>query len=383
MAPMAERTLRGAMIGAGSIAQYHLAAWSHTEGVEIVAIFNRTPDKAQRLAARFGIDPGRVYDDLERMLDRESGLDFVDVATAPDLHRTHVEAAAARGVNILCQKPLAPSLADARAMVEACERAGVLFSVNENWRWRSWYREVRRLLVEGTVGTPRYARIAAHRNVTLGLPGQGAPGLLERQSYTRTMPRLILYEWGIHLVDTLRMLLGEPRWVHAAMSRLSPHVAGEDRALLTYGFGEEGEITVSVDISWSTVAGQELPTLLEEVTVEGERGTIVLAPNRGDGDLIRITRLLPEERIPVDRNRPWSPIMTTALPAHNGDIAAAYQASYDAAHGHFADCLRSGRLPETHAGDNLKTLRAVFAAYQSAEENRVIPLDEDKGDSNV
>ena len=167
--------------------------------------------------------------------------------------------------------------------------------------------------IEGTVGTPRYARIAAHRNVTLGLPGQGAPGLLERQSYTRTMPRLILYEWGIHLVDTLRMLLGEPRWVHAAMSRLSPHVAGEDRALLTYGFGEDGEITATIDISWSTVAGQELPTMLEEVTIEGERGTIALVPNRGDGDLIRITRLLPEERVPVDRDRPWSPVMTTAL----------------------------------------------------------------------
>jgi predicted dehydrogenase len=383
MAPMAERTLRGAMIGAGSIAQYHLAAWSHTEAVVIVAIFNRTLEKAQRLAARFGIDPGHVYDDLETMLDRESGLDFVDIATAPGLHRAHVEAAAARGVNILCQKPLAPSLADARAMVEACERAGVLFSVNENWRWRSWYREVRRLLEEGTIGRPCYARIAAHRNVTLGLPGQVAPGLLERQSYTRTMPRLILYEWGIHLVDALRMLLGEPRWVHAAMSRLSPHVAGEDRALLTYGFSEEGEITATIDISWSTITGPEMPTILEEVTIEGESGTIALVPNRGDGDLIRIARLLPEERIPADRDRPWSPVMTTALPAHDGDIAAAYQASYDAAHGHFAGCLRSGRLPETHAGDNLKTLRAVFAAYQSAEENRVIPLDEDKGDPNA
>jgi predicted dehydrogenase len=371
------------MIGAGSIAQYHLAAWAHTDGVELVAIFNRTIEKAQRLAVRFGIDPGRVYDDLESMFNRESGLDFVDIATAPDLHRSHVEGAAARGINVLCQKPLAPSLADARAMIDACERAGVLLSVNENWRWRSWYRDVRRLLEDGAVGGPRYARIAVHRNVTIGLPGQAEPGLMERQSYTRTMPRLILYEWGIHLVDTLRMLLGEPRWVHAAMSRLSPHVAGEDRALLTYGFGEDGEITTAIDISWSTVAGQELPTLLEEFTVEGERGTIELVPNRGDGDLIRVTRLLPDDRIPVDRGRPWSPVMTTARPAHDGDIAAAYQATYDAAHGHFADCLRSGRLPETHAGDNLKTLRAVFAAYLSAEENRVVPLGEDIGDPDA
>src|SRR5687768_13167700 len=95
-APVPERTLRGAMIGAGSITPYHLTAWSHTEGIEIVAIYNRTIDKAQTLAARFDIGSNRVYDDLATMLDREIGLDFVDVATAPDLHRPHVEAAAAR-----------------------------------------------------------------------------------------------------------------------------------------------------------------------------------------------------------------------------------------------------------------------------------------------
>ena len=74
----------------------------------------------------------------------------------------------------------------------------------------------------------------------------------------------------------------------------------------------------------------------------------------------------------INRGRAWSPLVTQVWPAHDGDIAAAYQASYDAAHKHFIDCLRAGRLPETHAGDNLKTLRTAFAAYQSAAENRVV-----------
>jgi predicted dehydrogenase len=142
---------------------------------------------------------------------------------------------------------------------------------------------------------------------------------------------------------------------------------------MTFGFGD---VTASIDISWSSVTAEELPTMLEEVTIEGDRGTIALVPNRGDGDLIRSVCLLPEDRVPVDRARPWSPVTTTATPAHDGDVAAAYQASYDAAHGHFAGCLRSGRLPETHAEDNLKTLRAVFAAYQAAAENRVVTIEE-------
>jgi predicted dehydrogenase len=268
---------------------------------------------------------------------------------------------------------MAPSLDDAMAMIDACRRAGVLFSVNENWRWRAWYRTVHRLLRQGAIGRLRYARIAAHRNVTLGLPGGEQPGLLTRQSYTRDMPRLILYEWGIHLIDTLRMLLGEPGWVHATMAQVSPYFAGEDRALVTLGFGD---VVASLDLSWASHAPSELPTMLEDVVVEGDGGSIALVPNRGDGDLIRIVRPLPDESVPVDRSRPWSPVVTTVLPAHDGDVAAAYQASYDAAHRHFVDCLRSGQLPETHAEDNLKTLRALFAAYRSAAEHSVVTIEE-------
>src|SRR5262245_3664076 len=368
------RVLHGALVGAGSIAPYHLTAWSHTPDVEIVAISNRTIARANDLARRFDIDTGHVYGDLESMLASERDLDFVDIVTAPELHRKHVEIAAAHGVNVLCQKPLAPSMDDASAMIDACRKAGVLLNINENWRWRSWSRTVRSLLSGEGIGTLRYVRIAAHRNGTLGPPDGSQAPLLVRQPFMRQMPRLIVLEWAIHLIDTLRMVIGEPNWVHASMAHVSPQVAGEDRALVTFGFGD---VIASIDVSWATIGPEELPTMLEEVVVEGDLGTISLVPNRGDGDLIRIVRRLPADCIPTDRQRPWSPVTTTVLPAHDGDVAAAYQASYDAAHAHFAECLRTGRLPETHAGDNVKTLRAVFAAYESAAENRVVSISED------
>jgi D-apiose dehydrogenase len=368
---MTEKTLRGALIGTGSIAPYHLTAWQRAPGVEIVALCNRTVDKAHALADRYGIDHARVYAQVEALLAREPDLDFVDVALAPDLHRGATEAAAACGLHVFCQKPLAPSLEEAQAMLAACQAAGVLLSVNENWRWRAWYRQVQQLLREGTLGRLRYARIAAHRNVTLGPPDGQPPGLLVRQAYTRDMPRLLVYEWGVHLIDTLRMLLGEPEWVHARMARVSDKFVGEDRALMTFGFGE---VVASVDISWASHAAAELPTMLEEVLIEGDEGSLALVPNQGGGDLLKLVRPLPPERVPADRGRPWSPVLATMSAVHDGDIAAAYQASYDAAQAHFAACLRAGRLPETHAGDNLKTLRAMFAAYRSADENRVIEL---------
>jgi len=369
---MVERkTLRGALVGTGSIAQYHMTAWSRIPGVEIAAMCNRTIEKARELADRFGLDREHVYRDIHELLAGESELDFVDIALAPDLHRAATEAAAARGLHVFCQKPLAPSLEDAEAMLAACDKAGVLLSVNENWRWRAWYRQVKQILEQGSLGRLRYARIAQHRNVTLGPPDGSMPGLLAGQAYTGAMPQLIVYEWGIHLLDTLRMLLGEPQWVHAHMSKVSKHFAGEDRALMTLGFGQ---MAASVDISWASHAPQELPTTLEELLIEGDEGSLALIPNRGQGDLLSLSYPLPRERVPEDRRRPWAQVMTTATAVHDGDIAAAYQASYDAAQAHYIECLRAGRLPETHAADNLRTLRLTFAAYQSAADNTVIRL---------
>ena len=185
------------------------------------------------------------------------------------------------------------------------------------------------------------------------------------------MPRLIVFEWGIHLMDVLRYLLGEPNWVFAAMNRTSPHFNGEDRALMSLGFGD---VIASIDISWATQCARELPTMLEEVVVEGDRGTISLAPNQGDGDLLRTVEPLPIGQYPFDRQRPWDPMKTTSSAVHDGDIAAAYQRSFTDAHQHYADCWRYGELPETCAADNLRTLNLVFAAYQSAESNQVVTV---------
>lgn len=127
------RPLRGAMIGTGSIAAHHMLGWKAVPGVEVVALANRTRDKAVSLGREFGVSEGHVYSDYREMLAREE-LDFVDVATAPHFHREAVLAAAGRGVHVLCQKPFAGSVEEAREMVAACNAAGVRCVVNENWR---------------------------------------------------------------------------------------------------------------------------------------------------------------------------------------------------------------------------------------------------------
>ena len=348
--------LRGALFGCGHVAPFHLRAWAEIEGVEIVALANRTVSKAEALAREFGIPLAHVYGDHRELLDSEGpgeGLDFVDIATAPHVHRQQVEAAAARGLHILCQKPLAPTLEDARAMIAVCDQASVLFSVNENWRWRRWYRDVKRLLDEGVVGRPFYIRIARHNNGTLPRPDGSPPPLFVEQPYTAQMDRLIVYEWGIHLVDVLRFLFGPVTSVYARTDRVSPLCQGEDRAVLTL---EVGGVTCLIDISWATVEGPARFSQLERVTIEGDAGTIELLPEQDDA--LRVT----------------TGAGTQQRPAFDGAPEKAYQASYTAAQRHFVECLREGSVPETVATDNLKTLAATMAVYESAARNQVVLL---------
>jgi predicted dehydrogenase len=350
----AGRILRGALLGCGHISTYHLRAWEQIEGVKIVALANRTRSRAEERAREFGIGLEHVYSDYHEVLDREE-LDFVDIATAPDIHRMQVEDAAARGLHIFCQKPFAPSLEDAQAMITACDQTGVLFAINDNWRWRSWYREIKRLVEQGAVGRPRYLRIVRHNSGALPLPDGSNPPMFANQTYMLAMDRLIVYEWGIHLIDVVRYLVGNVESIYARMSHTSKVGAGEDRALMTL---VAGGVDCLIDISWASIGVKKSISQLEQVTLEGETGSIELLPD--EGDLLRVSSLQG----------------TREQQAFDCTPQEAYQASYTAAQRHFAECLQNGSVPETVASDNINTLKVAFDAYASAAQGQVVRIEE-------
>lgn len=345
------------MLGTGSIAVHHLRAWQAIPGVEIVALANRTRERALVYGKEFGISETHIYSDYRELLSNEQP-DFVDIATAPHIHREQVIAAAERGIHVLCQKPFAASIAEATEMIQACEVAGVRCVVNENWRWRRWYRELQEMLAQGVVGTPRYARFFMHGDGVLPRPDGQLPGLLIHQPYTADMPHLILYEWGIHLVDVLRFLFGNIVTVYARTSRVSPLVQGEDMALIVLKFAHG--VTGIIDISWGSRAPAErgLPRgHLDSLLVEGDKGAIELDPYRDDVFVV-------------------STAEGTRTRAARGLISPpdAYQESYFNTQNHFIECLRSGAPAENDARDNLKTFAAVMAAYESARQNEVVAV---------
>jgi predicted dehydrogenase len=122
MQPRTSKPLRVALAGAGMISWYHMVGWRKLgERVRVVAVCDPDPAKACKRADEFGIPS--VYTDRDAMLSAER-LDALDVASPRETHAEWVDAAVARGIDVLCQKPMTPTLAESHALVRRVEDAG-------------------------------------------------------------------------------------------------------------------------------------------------------------------------------------------------------------------------------------------------------------------
>jgi predicted dehydrogenase len=325
--------LRIAIAGAGMVTRHHLIAWSRTSKVEVVAIYNRTLDKANVRAREFGIPT--VYSDIEKMLEQER-LDALDIAVAVEAHAAFAKMAAERGIHILCQKPMTPTLKEAEALVGKIGDR-VRFMVHENWRFRPHYRQAAKWIVEGKTGPIREFRLSTRSSGLVTKTETGIPVALERQPFLAHMPRFIIFELLIHHLDTSRFLVGEMSVVSSKKKHVSPEVVGEDVALI-FLRSENGAIgTISGNLS----APGAPPLPRDRLELIGERSSILF-----DNDTLTISGETNE--------------------AIRIDLEGAYQASYDHAIAHFVEALRGGQPFETDRLDNLKTLRLVDDAYRLA-----------------
>jgi len=333
------KTLRFAAIGAGFWARYQLAAWREVEGAECAAVCDRHVARAQALARDLGITA--AYGDPEELF-RKERLDFVDIITTMESHGPLVRLAASRGVGAICQKPMAPTLEEAEGMVAACRKAGVPFFVHENWRWQTPLREVKKVLDSGRIGRPFRARIT----MVSGFP------VFVNQPNLREDERFILLDMGTHLLDLARFYFGEAESVYCRTARVHPDIRGEDVATVVLAMhGGAPAVICEMGYPGSFLERECFPETL--IFIEGEQGSLELAPDLW----LRVTTAegTHARRCPPP-SYPWA----------NPDYAIVHSSLVDC-HRDLFRALAEDTLPETHGEDNLKTLRLVFAAYESAE----------------
>jgi D-apiose dehydrogenase len=338
--------LRGALIGCGFFAINHLHGWRDVRGAEIVAICDRSTERLNIAGDQFAI--AARYTDAAAILVAEK-LDFVDIATTADTHRPLAELAASHGLGVICQKPFAPTLADAKAIVAACTTAQRPLMVHENFRWQSPMQKVKALLNAGAIGDPFWGRVSF----------RSAYDVFSGQPYLAEGQRFIIEDLGIHALDIARFLFGDAHNISARTKRVNASIIGEDVATMLLDHGDG--VASIVDCSYATQLEQELfpQTLLE---IDGTQGSLRLGANYA----LSVTRN--GETTHEDVSPPLLPWATR--PWHN------IQESVVHIQQHWVDCLHNGTEPQTSGRDNLKTLGLVEAAYLSAVELRTVILRE-------
>ena len=338
------KPLRFAIFGTGFWSRYQLAGWRELQGAECVALYNRTPAKAVKLATEFRLPA--VYDDPEKLLEREK-LDFVDIITDVDTHAPFVALAAKHKLPVICQKPMGPTLALAQQMVDTCRDANVPLAIHENWRWQRPIRELKAALSSGVIGPIHRARIDYANSFPV----------FENQPFLKQLDQFILTDIGSHILDVARFLFGEASTLYCQTKRVHRDIKGEDVATVMMRMNSGSTVTCNMSYA-SPVEHDRFPETF--VFIEGENGSIELAP---DFWLRITTKSGTQARRCPPPYFAWADaryaLVHSSIVACNADLLRALQTNTPA---------------DTSGEDNLKTMKLVFASYDSAQRDQVVTL---------
>ena len=338
------KNLRAVAVGAGYFSQFHFEAWTRIPEVDLVALCDLELLKAKQTAQYYGVP--RFYDDLAEMLDKEKP-DFIDIITPPAYHLSICQQAIERGIAIICQKPLVPTLAEAEELLAAVQTSGVRFMVHENFRFQPWFREIRTIIDRALIGDRMHSIFFRMRT------GDGWPAdaYLHRQPYFRSMPRLLIYETGVHYIDVFRYLFGEISGVFAHLRKLNPNIAGEDCGLVVFQFAN-GATGVLDGNRYNEPDAEDPRYTFGELLLEANGGSIRL-------DMEGRIRIQPlgkpsYEHEYVHHKRNFA-----------GDCVYATQR-------HFVASLLQQKPFETNLEDYLCNLRVQEAIYSSSAEGKML-----------
>ena len=260
-------TVRVGIIGTGFGGSVQAPGFQCLDDAELVAVASGRLERAQQLAQEHGLH--HAYDDYREMI-RRADLNLVSVTTPPYLHYDMVMAALEAGAHVLCEKPFAMNVTEARQMLEAAERAGRVHAVDHEFRFVPARAALKRMIDEGAIGEVFFIRIA-------DLTGSRAP--TASWWYDRAQGGGLLQAIGSHLIDAARIwggayferVVADVRAVapeHESTDRGRLPVSSDDTSLIAFRL--ENGVTGRIDISAATKAG------MRRMEVYGAEGTLVL-----------------------------------------------------------------------------------------------------------
>ncbi len=308
---MAKKTLKIGLVGVGAAAQVnHIPALMKVEDLELVALCDRDPEKAQRVAQKFGI-PKANY-----------------------LHSPMAVAALESGKHVLCERPLARSSEEAAAMVKAAKKADRVLACAVQHRFRPDAQLLRRFVEKGDMGEIFLAKAGWLRQKTEW----------DSDEWRRTKRESgggVVLDLGFQMLDLSLWVLGQPK-VSSVTASVHRNKKGEVEDSATAFFRLESGATLTLELTWGLLMEKDFAYL----NLFGSGGAALLNPFRVHkgmhGTLVNVTPTLE-----TNRNQ--------------------YRQSMEAQVVHFAETLRSGKKPMGSVDEVLGVMQLMDAVYKSAE----------------
>jgi len=330
--------IRYAVVGLGYIAQSAvLPSFKHAKNSELAALVSDDPEKLAKLGKKYGVEGHYSYAEYEAML--ESGeIDAVYIALPNSLHREYAVRAAQAGIHVLCEKPMAVTEADCRAMIRAAAQADVRLMV----AYRLHFDKANLTAVEtarsGRLGDPRVfssvftMQVRDEANIRLKADMGGGP----------------LYDIGIYCINAARYLFrAEPEEVVALSAN-----GGDPR------FAEVDEMTSAV----MRFPGDRLASF----------SCSFGAADAGAYDLIGT-----KGSIRLDPAYEYASEMTLATTVEGRSTEKRFDKhdQFGPELAYFSDCVREGRNPEPDGREGLADVRVIRAVTESARKGKPVRLD--------
>jgi UDP-N-acetyl-2-amino-2-deoxyglucuronate dehydrogenase len=343
--PISNRRIRFALVGCGRIAAKHIEALEkHADRAEPVAVCDTNPEALKAAVAR---TKAKGFASLEQLL-AGSNADVIVLATPSGIHATQAIEAAEAGRHVVTEKPMATRWHDGKAMVSACDRAGVqLFVVKQN------RRNATIQLLKHAIDRRRFGKIyMVTVNVFWSRPQEYYDSAAWRGTWEFDGGAFM--NQASHYVDLLDWLVGPVESVHAFTATLARHIEVEDTGVanIRWRSGALGSVNVTMLTHKQNFEGS--------LTIIGEKGTVRLGG------------------VAVNEVEKWEFAEPDADDAKVTD--ASYQTSSVYGHGHplYYDnvirALRGEVRPETDGREGLRSLELLIGIYLSARDGRTVGL---------
>jgi predicted dehydrogenase len=332
-------------VGAGLIGDQHALAFQRVKGARLAAVADPDTVRAHKLAETYGVP--YAFDDYRRLLECDD-VDMICVGAPNFTHRDIVTTAAAAGKHVVCEKPLALTLAEADEMIAAAARARIKLGYAELICFAPRYVRAKELIDEGAFGRVFQIR---HGETHYGphsdwfWQGEKSGGG-------------VMMDMGCHSIEVIRWLYDKPPVV-SVTAELGTFVHGdrtdlEDHAIVIIRF--EGDRLGLIETSWAKPGGMD-----DSLDIQGSAGTC-------HGDMMKQSSLFTYSDVgygySVEKGTTTGYSYTIAEEYYNYGMPQEMQ--------HFTDCVLDDREPMENGADGRAGLEVIYAAYRSAAEGRRI-----------